>query len=183
MATYGQTELYPTSPIIVDGSDVNFGFEGDWKPIDGLKVREKTPNYRLKIARVGDAKSYLVGLIGSDTVGDSPALQLRVNALPLAPGSGKAVIQIQSKEMTNDSYRRIALAAVNDDVLWLWMLDARNLGKHLFDDGHSAVIEHFHFYTTLRCKPEHLLDTIRKHPNAVVAEAERFRRTTIQSNN
>ena len=151
-----QTELYPTTPIITDGSDLNFGFEGHWKPIDGLMPRQKTPKYQLSISREGDGKSYLVGVAGNDAGGDNASVQLRVHTLPLHQGSGKAVIQIQSIENTNAPYRRIAVATVNDDVLSLWKLDAKNLGQCIFDDGHSAVIEHFHFYTILRCKPEHL---------------------------
>lgn len=115
------------------------------------------------------------GLLGNESA--SPALQLQVVAVPLASGSGKAIIQIQTKETTNEPYRRIALAAVNGDVLSVWKLDARHLGQHIFEDGHSAVIEHFHLYTTLRCRPEHLLDTIRRHSHAVVSEADQFRRS------
>ncbi|OYP29939.1 hypothetical protein [Rhodopirellula sp. MGV] len=87
-----------------------------------------------------------------------------------------AIVEIELKNNERIVYRRLAIAAVEDDRLYLWMIDGRKIGEHLFDDGVTAVIEHFTFSTTVRCDSTQLLESLSKHSGDIVGGAQVFRR-------
>ena len=74
------------------------------------------------------------------------------------------------------AYRRLAIAATKNDHLYVWAIDGRKIGKHLYNNGVPAVIEHFTFSTTVRCKPEKLLQSLSEQWSDIVGTVQVFKR-------
>ena len=172
-----QTGVAPTETVIAKSSDRDFEFEGTWTPIpnDDFPGNDTAG---MTIKRDGD---YTVDLHAwADLHGDEFTVGFRTHEI--SKDHLHAIVEI---ELTNDGqveYHRLAIAAVQDDQLNLWMIDGKKIGEHLYNDDVSAVIEHLAFSSTIRCDSEKLLESLAKHSGEIVGPVQSFKRKPKDGN-
>lgn len=176
-----QTGVAPTETVISKSADRDFGFVGTWieapTPISPQRLEGR---FQLQIARESDYTAILTDATGKG----EGELKVNFRTHEISPEHPHAIVEIELKNNSDITYHRLALAAVKDDYLYLWMIDGRKLGEPLFKDGVTAVLEHFTLSTTVRCEPKQLLDSISKHAEEIVGDVQMFRRkNTEQQNN
>ena len=162
-----QTGVAPVETVIPKSADRDFGFTGTWIPTPNPKLDVDLDVYEMTIKR---DDSYTATLTDS-SVEDALTVEFRTHEM--SKDQPHAIIELECKAL---GYQRLAVAAVKDDHLYLWTLDGRKIGEHLFNDGITAVIEHFTFSSTVRCDPEKLLNSIAKHSTEMVGDAQVFER-------
>ena len=167
-----QTGLAPLEAIIDKGSDRDFKFEGTWRPESNPKLPHDIDTNSITIERADDRQTYTATLRAPDNADANLSMQFKTAEISSENPHAIAEIELRSNE--GIAYRRLAIAAALDDKLFLWMIDGRLVGEHLYNDGTAAVIEHFAFSSTIRCKSDQLLATIRKHSRAVVGSVQIF---------
>ncbi len=167
-----QTGVAPTEAVISKCSDRDFGFAGTWISTPDPVFRDEARTSEMSIERAG---SYAVAV--KDASGKSyDRFRIHFRAHEISKEQPRAVVEIEVKNDGAVTCRRLAIAEVKNDHLYLWMIDARKLGDHLYDDGVAAVIEHFTFSSTVRCDPQKLLECVVKHSEDVVGDVQVFRR-------
>ena len=167
-----QTGLAPVENTIVDSSDRDFGFTGTWIPTPNPEIAADLDAYLLTIERDGLYTATL-----TDSSGESDeALVVQFRTYEISEDHPHAIVELECKDGEKIAFRRLAFAEAKDDHLYLWMIDGRKIGQHLFDDGIAAVVEHFSFSTTVRCESTELLKSLAKHSSKIVGPAQVFRR-------
>ena len=167
-----QTGVAPTETVIAKSSDRDFGFTGIWLLVPKTEPPYGVDSLQLEIHR--DANYDVT--ISNGTGKNEANLKANFRTHEISPEHPHAIVEIEIKNNGAIPYRRLAIAAVRDDNLYLWMIDGRKLSEPLFKDGASAVIEHFAFSTTVRCEPQSLLDSIARHSDVVIGDVQVFRR-------
>ena len=167
-----QTGISPTETVITDCSDRDFGFVGTWLPVPNSDVPHDVATYHMTIKRDDAYTASLVDASGK--IDDEPIVDFRTHQI--SEEHPHAIVELELKSDDRIAYRRLAIAAVKDDHLYLWMIDGRKIGEHRYNDGIAAVIEHFTFSTTVRCEPKQLLESLSKHSGEIVGIAQVFRR-------
>jgi hypothetical protein len=168
-----QTGIAPIDTIIPKSSDRDFGFSGTWLPAPNPNFPHKDDGIlQLQIARELDYTA-----IVSDASGRNEGeFTVNFRTHEISPEHPHAIVEIELRNNDEILYHRLAIAAVKDDQLFLWMIDGRKIGEPLFNDGVTAVIEHFTFSTSVRCDPKKLLDSISKHAKDILGDLQTFRR-------
>jgi len=167
-----QTGVSPTETVIAESSDRDFGFEGTWLPMPNPDFDGDVDSYEMTIARDGDYTAVMQDPTGND----DGELTVGFRTHEMSKDHPHAIVEI---ELTNDgkiAYRRLAIAAVKDDHLNLWMIDGRKIGEHLYKDEIPAVIEHFTFSSTVRCDSKKLLESLTNHSAEIVGTVQTFKR-------
>lgn len=167
-----QTGLAPIDTTIADSSKRDFGLVGTWIPTPNPEFDADVDSYQMKIERDG---SYTATLNDSSNK-DDEKLIVQFRTHEISEDLPHAIVELELKNGEKISYRRLAIAATKDDHLYLWMIDGRKIGKHLYDDGVAAVIEHFTFSTTVRCDSDKLLQSLSKHSSDIVGLVQVFKR-------
>lgn len=168
-----QTGLAPSETIIAKSADRDFGFTGTWLPEPNPKFpHQGDGTFQLQIEREIEYAAKV-----SDATGRNEGeFNVNFRTHEISPEHPHAVIEIELKNNEQITYRRLAIAAVKDDQLYLWMINGRKIAEPLFNDGVAAVIEHFTFSTTVRCDPKKLLDSISKNAKDILGDVQTFRR-------
>ena len=167
-----QTGLAPVETVIAESSDRDFGFAGTWIPTPSREFdADDVDSYRMTIEHDGVYTATLAGSANSD---DDEIVEFRT--YEISEDFPHAIIEIELKNGKEIMYRRLAIAAAKDDHLYVWMIDGRKIGEHLFDDGVAAVIEHFTFSTTVRCDSKKLLQSLSDHSSDIVGTVQVFKR-------
>lgn len=168
-----QTGIAPVETVIPTNSDRDFGFVGTWIPVGTSDFPNDATTSLMEIVRNED--SYIASSV--DTLGNSTdALTVDFRTHEISKDHPHAIVEIEMKNEDEIAFRRLAIAAVKDDSLFVWMIDGRKIGELLYDDGVAAVIEHFSFSTTVRCDSEKLLESLSKHSGNIVGTAQVFKR-------
>ena len=162
-----QTGVYPVENAIQKCSDRDFGFEGIWSAAQNDEVQQDLSLFQLEISR---NESYSAMLSDSD---GTLKIEYEFRAAELSKKHPHAIVEIESKD---GSYRRLAIAVADERQLCLWMIDGRKIGSQLYDDGIAAVIEHFKFYSSIRCEPEKLIEFIRRNSSKITGSYQIFYR-------
>ena len=171
-----QTGVAPTETVIARSSDRDFGFEGTWVSESFSESVGDDSGTVLTITRDGD---YVVKI--SDLDEDlAEGLEIVFRTHEIQRGQPHAVVEVELHQKEEVAYHRLAIAAVKDDMLYLWMIDGRKIGALLYENNVPAVIEHFTFSSTVRCDPEKLLAAVVKNSNAVVGDVLAFRRRVAE---
>ena len=167
-----QTGLAPLETTIAESSERDFGFVGTWIPTPNPEFDADVDSYQMTIERDGGYTATLMEALDND----DGELIVQFRTHEMSEDHPQAIIEIELKNGENIAYRRLAIAATKDDHLYLWMIDGRKIGKLLYDDGIPAVLEHFTFSTTVRCKPDKLLQSLSKHSSDIVGAVQIFKR-------
>ena len=167
-----QTGLAPIDTTIVDSSERDFGFVGTWIPTPNPEFDADVDSYQITIERDG---SYTATMNDSSNK-DDKKLVVQFRTHEMSEDHPHAIVELELKNGEKIAYRRLAVAATKDDHLYLWMIDGRKIGKHLYDDGVAAVIEHFTFSTTVRCDSKKLLQSLSEHSTDIVGTVQVFKR-------
>ena len=167
-----QTGLAPIDNTISESSKRDFGFVGTWIPTPNPEFDTDVESYQMTIARDG---SYTATLNDSSNKLDEK-LVVQFRTYEMSEDHPHAIVELELKNGEKIAYRRLAIAAAKDDHLYLWMIDGRKIGNHLFDDGVAAVIEHFTFSTTVRCDSRKLLQSLSEHSSDIVGTVQVFKR-------
>jgi hypothetical protein len=167
-----QTGVSPTETVIANSSERDFGFIGTWIPVPNEDFPHDVATNEMKVAR---DDGYSVSI--DDQFGDTnEKLSVSFRTHEISKDHPHAIVEIELTADEKIAYRRLAIAAVKGDHLYLWMIDGKKVGEHLYNDGVAAVIEHFTFLSTVRCDPENLLESLSKHSGDIVGSAQVFRR-------
>ena len=172
-----QTGLAPLETTISESSERDFGFVGTWMPAPNSELDANVDSYQLIIERDG---AYTATLTDSPNKNDGN-LVVHFRTHEMSKDHPHAIIEIELKDGDRVAYRRLAIAATQDEHLYLWMIDGRKIGKQLYEDGIPAVIEHFNFSTTVRCKPDKLLQSLSESSLDVVGTVQTFKRQPTDS--
>ena len=167
-----QTGVSPVDTVIAKSSERDFGFVGTWSPVPDDNFPLDKDTYEIVVAL--DA-GYSVS-IGDQSRDNNAKLNVNFRTHEISQDLPHAIVEIELIADDKIAYRRLAIAAVKDDHLYLWMIDGKKIAEHLYNDGVATVIEHFAFSTTIRCDPEKLLESMSKHSAAIVGTAQVFRR-------
>ena len=169
-----QTGIAPLETVISKSADRDFGFTGTWIPVDNLDLGERVDieSYEMKIVR----DDFYTAALADPAKKDGENLTVEFRTHEMSKDQPHAIIELEYKRNKAIVYRRLAIAAVKDDHLFLWMIDGKKIGEQLFNDNIAAVIEHFTFHSTVRCAPKKLLDSLSNSSSEIVGPAQVFKR-------
>ena len=160
------TGVAATESIIPKSVDRDFGFAGSWVLLPSAEPNRKDFGETRVTIEKGD--SYL--LQASNAKVQAP-LNFEFRAAEISAKLPYAIIEIEQRLGESMIHRRLGIAAVEDEKLYVWLLNGKRLGELLYEDGHGAVIEHHSLWTEVRCKPDHLLKTLREHSGQLIGKS------------
>ena len=129
-----ETGLAPVETVIPKSSERDFGFVVTWIP---------TPN-----PEVGSVDAFEITITSGETykaVATDPSgeidevLAVEFQAHEMSPDHPHAIVELKYQYDKVNAYRRLAIAAVIEEKLYLWAIDGRKMAAHLFDDGVTAL--------------------------------------------
>ena len=123
-----QTGLAPIDTTIADSSKRDFGFVGTWIPEPNPEFDTDVESYQMTIERDG---SYTATL-NDPTNKDDEKLIVEFRIHEMSEDHPHAIVELELKNGEKIAYRRLAIAATKDDRLYIWMIDGRKIGKHLY---------------------------------------------------
>lgn len=158
--------------IIEQGSNRDFGLAGSWVSISD---NERTDPAEQIVIKIAGEKDYRVSVTsGADPLSQFQVAEFRVTEV--SPESSYAIVEVDWNLPNSKPVRKLGYFEVRKDELYLWAVDGRKLGVHLFNDGVNAVIEHTGSSSVIRCDQGKLLETLKKHSREMVHPPKRFKR-------
>ena len=166
-----QTGIAPVEVAIKKCSNRDFGFVGTWLPLSNEELAEDVTSFQMVIEREDEYTVVLDGLSEEDD-----KLKANFRTHEISPDHPHAIVEIEFTLVEGISHRRLVIAAVKDDHLYLWTIDGRKVGEQLYQDGVAAVIEHSMFSTSVRCDSQKLIDSLSKYSSKITGTVQVFKR-------
>lgn len=161
-----------TEEIIEQGSNRDFGLTGSWV---SFSDRERTDPANQIVITITGEKDYRVSVASAAT----PLKQFQVaefRVTEVSTESSYANVEVDWNLPNSQPVRKLGYFEVRKDELFLWTVDGRKLGEHLFNDGVNAVIEHTGSSSLIRCDQGKLIETLKKHSREIVHPPKHFKR-------
>lgn len=161
-----------TESLIEQGSNRDFGLAGSWV---SSSDSERTAPAEQIVIKINGEKDYRVSV----TSAAEPLSQFQVaefRVTEVSPESSYAIVEVDWILPNTKPVRKLGYFEVRKDELYIWTVDGRKLGEHLFNDGVNAVIEHTGSSSLIRCDQRKLLETLKKHSREIVHPPKRFKR-------
>jgi hypothetical protein len=168
-----QTGISPTETVIKKSSDRDFHFAGTWLPVPqrDQPAHPDLDAFKMVIERGEEYTATIRGPVENQ----EHVVTASFRAVEISKDHPHAIVEVTMDGLFFKG-RYLAVAAVQDDRLYLWAIDGRKLGEHLYNSGQAAVIEHFAYHSQVRCPPDKLLETIRAQARGVIGEVQVFHR-------
>ena len=170
------TGISPKETVIKKSADRDFHFAGTWLPVgQATKSAANQPDlstFRLEIEGTDEYMATVRGTVENQ----EHQVKATFRAVEISQDDPHAIVEVHIDDGLFFKGHYLSVAAVKGDYLYLWSIDGRKLAEHLYNSGHTAVIEHFSYHSTVRCPPEKLLDTIRQHAAEVLGDVQVFQR-------
>ncbi len=161
-----------TESLITPGSNRDFGLTGSW--VSSSDSERIAPNEQVVIKITGE-KDYRVSVASAaEPFEQSQVAKFRVTEV--SPESSYAIVEVDWILPNTKPVRKLGYFEVRKDELYLWTVDGRKLGEHLFNDGVNAVVEHTGSSSLIRCDQGKLLETLKQHSREIVHPPKRFKR-------
>ena len=168
-----ETGISPTESIVNKNSKRDFGFTGTWiAPEENDYAKPGRPSFEINIK--GEDK-YLITVTVEDGF-QSGEITLDARAHEISDKSRCALVEVDLKNGKELVARRLALAEVKGDRLYLWSLDRKKIANILYDNEVPAVIEHNSFSSVVRCKPRKLRKVLAENYDQLKSICEVFQR-------
>ena len=159
--------ISPHDRVVTHPEKRDFELTGTWQsiPDPDFDSDRETDSLTIKMADDG------VYSVESESLDE---LDVLFRAVSLDDESGYAIVDVEAKLRGKVYCRYLALAKRKDDRLFVWWIESKNLARLMRADGHSAVIEHGTFGTTVHAEPAHLVACVRKHSRELVGKPTVF---------
>ncbi|MEZ6097088.1 MAG: hypothetical protein R3C03_23175 [Pirellulaceae bacterium] len=166
------TGLAPIEQVVSECSPRDFGFSGNWQAVPNPEFSYDAAASRMVIEFENDYRVRFIDPGGK--ADETTSVQFRT--YEISPEQPHAIVEIEVLSGETIEYRRLAIVAVKDGYLCVWMIDGKKIGEYLFNGEVPAVIEHFPFSSSVRCNADKLLATIASHAREVVGNVQVFQR-------